>query len=423
MKQFKPVLWTVGVFAFLALGGFSYFAFYPEKAKSKVVVRTLQRAPAFTQKLERAEIAEALGRQRLSSNHVALDSFPVSIHGKSYNLKFTLDRELQQRIENVYERYSPTYAAFVAMDPETGKILAMADYSTEPVSDNLNLRATYPTASVFKVVTSAAAIDEKKLQPRSYFPVNGSYGTLYKRNLKDVVTRWTRYITIEEAFAKSVNSVFAKIAMKRVGPQSMQKYADAFGFNRHIDFDMPLDPGSAIVPLDDSFGLAESGSGYTRRQTMSPIQGALIASAVINGGRIPDPYVVEEVDAPNGVNVYQAEPKQLSKPIDPDTARTLSLLMEHTVTQGTARREYRDYNHNPLLSKLFIGGKTGSFSGDSPAGKYDWFVGFAQSSTNPKKKIAFASMIVNRKYWKVKAAHVAREAILQYFSEAKKAEL
>ena len=417
MKRFKPILWTVCGSTFFSLLAIVYLlTFHGESPKAQRFMRRVPAAEIFIPKLLRTEIAAALGRQRISSNHLKMDSFPLEVKGQSYEVKFTLDRDLQERIEDIYDRYSPAYAAFVAMDPDTGRILAMADYSAESNTDNLALRASYPTASVFKVVTSAAALDEKKIEPRTIMPVNGSYGTLYRRNLRDVVTRWTRYISIEEAFAKSVNTVFAKIAMKNVGPQALQKYANAFGFNQKIDFDMQLDSGSAIIP-DDSFGLAESGSGYTRRQTMSPIQGAMIASAVINGGTLPSPYLVQEVRNKGGVKVFESKEMMLGHAIDQSTAHTLSMIMEHTITQGTARKEYRDYNHHPVLSKLFIGAKTGTLNGDSPSGKYDWFVGFAQSSSNPKKKIAFASMIVNRSYWKVKASHVAREAILQYFAD------
>lgn len=378
----------------------------------------------FTPQLDREEVSQLLGAQRITSNHLKLDSFPVFKDGKSFNVEFTLDRELQEKIEETYHRYDPSFAAFVAMDPETGKILALVDYSSEKREGNLALQATFPAASVFKVVTSAAAMNEGKIQPNAIFPVNGRYTTLYKSNLREVVNRWTRFITIEEAFAKSVNSVFGKIAMNRVGPDAMQRYANNFGFNQKIAFDMPLDMGSAMIPTDDQFGLAESGSGYTTKQTLNPIQGAMMAAAMVNGGKIPAPYLVNEVTNQNGAKVYEAEQnKSLFRPVDAETAKHLALLAEQTVTRGTARREFRDYNHHPVLSKLFVGGKTGSFTGFAPAGKYDWFVGFAQSSADPKKKIAFASMIVNRKYWKIKSYHVAREAILQHFKKINEREL
>lgn len=408
----------VGGIASFLLVGFGLILFRVDAAEPNRILGSIPKAMIPKPSLERETIAAMIGDRRLSSNHLKLDYFPVENDGKDYHVKFTLDRELQERIENLYERYSPVYAAFVAMDPETGRILAMVDYSSEGHEENLNLKASFPAASVFKIVTSAAALDEGLIKPKSVFPVNGSYGTLYKRNLRNVVNRWTRYISIEEAFAKSVNTVFAKIAMNRVGPEGLQKYADAFSFNQQIPFDMPLESGSAIIP-NDEFGLAESGSGYTRRQTLNPIQGAMIAASVVNGGRMPSPYVVEAVSTPQGVKVYGAKQDTFGRPVDRDTAKSLALIMEHTITRGTARKEYRDYNHHPLLSKLFIGAKTGSLSGTEPRGKYDWFVGFAQSSTNPKQKLAFASMIVNRKFWKVKASHIAREAIIEHFGRTR----
>lgn len=367
--------------------------------------------------ISRDEVAKLMGERRISSRDLELDFYPLQGNkGEPLEAKLTLDRELQSKIEELYKRYDPSYAAFVALDPETGKILAMVDHTSEEDQGNLNLQASFPAASVFKVITSAAALGEGKLQPRDRLPVNGSYSTLYKSNLRDTVNRWTRFISIEEAFAKSVNTVFGRIAMKRVGTETMQKYADSFGFNQKIPFDMPLELGIAHVPEDDEYGLAESGSGFTRKQTLNPIQGALIAAAVINQGKIAAPYLVESISKQDGTVMFEhASNPALFHPIEADTAKSLSAIMEHTITQGTARKEFRDYNHHPVLSNLFIGAKTGSLTGYEPFGKYDWFVGFAQSSSNPKQKIAFASMIVNRKYWRVKSSRLAREAIIHYF--------
>jgi cell division protein FtsI/penicillin-binding protein 2 len=426
MNEFRPILWLCGCAAALAIFATATF-FAPKTLGHSVAARGLSSIAQVVRprdELKREDIAHLLGDQRITSNHVKLDYFPVFKDGKSYNLHLTIDRDLQEKIEEVYQRYDPSYAAFVAMDPETGKILAMVDYSSEGQSGNLALKATYPAASVFKVVTSTAALNDGKLRPNAIFPVNGRFGTLYKRNLREVVNRWTRFITIEEAFAKSVNTVFGRIAMNRVGPDALQRYANAFGFNQKIPFDMPIEMGQALVPTDDEFGLAESGSGYTTKQTLNPVQGAMIASAVVNGGRIPAPFLVDEASNQNGEKVYEAKINQsLFHPMDQETAKSLSMIMENTVTRGTAHKEFRDYNHHPILSKLFIGGKTGSFTGATPAGRYDWFVGFAQSSADPHKKIAFASMIVNRKFWKVKSYHVAREAILQHFRSLNEREL
>ncbi len=419
MKRFKPVLFLAAGAAFGAVLG-AAFLLTPNPSGSgtsgsgwKSQARKILR-----NEITRKEVANLIGNQRFTSEQLKKPALVGSNGKENFQIKLSLDSELQERVESLYRRYDPAYAVFVAIDPDTGKILALVDHSTDGHQSNLALQASYPAASIFKVVTSAAALGEGKIAPNSRFPVNGRYTTLYKSNLRDTVNRWTRFISIEEAFAKSVNTVFGKIAMNRVGPTAMQRYADGFGFNQQIDFDMPIEFGSALVPTNDSFGLAESGSGYTRKQTLNPIQGALIAASVINGGRMPAPYLVESVQNEDGNVVFEAQQnKSLFRPLDRDTAKQLALIMEHTVTRGTARKEYRDYNHHPVLSKLFIGAKTGSLTGESPAGKYDWFVGFAQLSSNPKKKIAFASMIVNRKYWKVKASHIAREAVIQHFKQ------
>lgn len=426
MKKFRPILWLCGGGA--AVGVLATASLLAPGTDSPGVA---ERGPSsiprihHRNEISRAQLRELLGDQSLSTDHLRLETFPAFKDGKGYNIHFTLDRDLQTVVEETYQRYNPAYASFVAMDPDTGRILAMVDYSSKGHEGNLNLKASYPAASVFKVVTAAAALNDGKIRPNALFPVNGRPGTLYKRNLREVVNRWTRFMTIEEAFAKSVNTVFGRIAMTRVGPDALQRYADSFSFNQKLDFDMPIEMGSALIPTDDEFGLAESGSGFTRKQTLNPIQGAMIAAAVVNGGHIPAPYIVDTVTGQSGSKVYEAESggAVFSSPMDQETSKSLAMIMEHTITRGTAKREFRDYNHHPVLSKLFIGGKTGSLSGTSPAGRYDWFIGFAQSSADPTKRIAFASMVVNHKNWKVKSYRVAREAILHHFKLINEREL
>ncbi|RZA00811.1 MAG: hypothetical protein EOP11_17950, partial [Proteobacteria bacterium] len=196
MKQFKPVLWMAAGSAVVASLA-AAFVLTPS-ATSQGSRGLAQLSHSLGGHLEKKEVSSLLGDMHLTSNHVKLDSFPVQKDGKQLNVKFTLDRALQEKVEALYQQYDPVYAAFVAMDPETGKILAMVDYSSEPHEGNLALKATYPAASVFKMVTSAAALDEGKISPRATFPVNGRFATLYKRNLNDTVNRFTKFITIEE---------------------------------------------------------------------------------------------------------------------------------------------------------------------------------------------------------------------------------
>jgi peptidoglycan glycosyltransferase len=369
----------------------------------------------FRKELHRDDIANALGKRRVTAQELR-DTLTFTMHDDRFEVISTIQIALQEKVEALYRRYDPLYAAFVAVDPDTGAVLAMADHSRLGHSENLALKSTYPAASVFKIVTSAAAIESAHMQPETAVPFNGSYTTLYKRNLTYKTDRWTRHIRLSEALGKSINSIFGKVAVHGIGRTSLQQYANAFGFNQAITFDMPVDISSVIVPEDD-YGIAESGSGYTKRQTLSPLQGVLIAATIANGGNTPQPSIVKTVLDHDKTVVYEFAPSMINRPITSQTAGLLSEMMEKTITQGTARKIFNDYNRHPILSRLFIAAKTGSLTGDEPRGKYDWFVGFARSNDSGEKRIAFASMIVNDKFWRVKSAFIAREVLLEYYKD------
>ena len=367
----------------------------------------------FVVRVNHEEIVKALGRRRITAENLR-EHISISLRNENFEVISSIQLNLQERIEKLYRRYNPLYAALVALDPTTGEVLALVDHSSKGHVENLALRGTFPAASVFKLVTSAAAIESGHMSSETRIPFNGSYTSLYKRNLTYRTNHWTRFIPLGDALAKSINSVFGKVAIYGVGQKNLQNYANAFGFNRPINFDMPVDISNVTVPAD-RFGIAESGSGYTTDQTLSPMQGALIAATVINDGKTPRPIFVTSVLDREKKPVYTQNAELIGSPISAATAKQIAMMMEKTITKGTARGSFRDYNRHPTLSKLFIGAKTGSLTGNNPQGKVDWFVGFAQSSVDPTRKIAFASLIVNGKYWRVKSAYIARQLILEYF--------
>ena len=128
-------------------------------------------------------------------------------------LEYTLDERLQKSVEGLFNLYRPDYGAFVALDPKDGKILALVSYSqSHGFHGNLALRASFPSASIFKIVTSAAAIEGHQYSADTIIPFNGRKHTLFRGQiLGKEITRWTRYITLREAFAHSINTVFGKI--------------------------------------------------------------------------------------------------------------------------------------------------------------------------------------------------------------------
>jgi len=331
-------------------------------------------------------------------------------------VQYAFDPRLQDEMENLFRSYRPDFGAFVAIDATTGRVLSMVSFSEKnKLQDNLALRATFPSASIFKVVTAAAAIEKAKYSADTIISFNGSNHTLYKSNvLKTSHTRWTRSMTLREAFGKSVNTVFGKIGAT-LGPTELKLYADRFGFNRRIGADFPLQEGRAAIPNDplDHFELAESASGFTRDNTMSPLQGALIAAAIANDGRMMEPYVVQSVFTQDGAKIYSAEPAIAMQAVDEETALEIRELMKQTITRGTSRKAFHNF-FKKKYAALDVGGKTGTLSGNDPKGKYDWFVGYANGGTH---KVAFAALAINEKFWRVKASYLARKGMEIYFAD------
>lgn len=330
-------------------------------------------------------------------------------------IEYSFDSRLQEPMEELFRQYKPDYGAFVALDAATGQVLSMVSFSRRPQEENLALKATFPSASVFKVVTAAAAIASRKYTADTIIPFNGRNHTLYKNHvLKTQINRWTRSMTLKEAFARSVNTVFGKVGAFGVGSDDLRAYADRFGFNRPISADFDFEPGHALIP-DDLWGLAESASGFTRDTTMSPLQGALIAAAIANEGVMMEPYLVQSVyKKSDGAKVYSAEPRVATLTVDPKTATEIRAMMNETVRHGTSTGSFRGFFKQRGFAHIDVGGKTGSLTGNKPRGRYDWFVGYANDGM---RKIAVAALTVNERFWTVKSSYLARRAIETFYKE------
>lgn len=330
-------------------------------------------------------------------------------------VQYSFDPELQARMENLMDTYRPDYGAFVAIDATTGRVLSMVSHSEveRDHHENYALKASFPSASVFKVVTAAAAIAQRKVSGDTLITFTGANHTLYRSNVfKPDRGRWVRQMSLKEAFAKSVNTVFGRIGVFTVGASELRAYADRFGFNRKISADFPIEEGRALI-TDDPWEIAEAASGYTRDNTMSPLQGALIAATVVNGGKMMEPYIVDSLHSPDGTQIYAASPRLANIAIDEATAREVRVLMNETVRRGTSKHAFRGFFKREFMD-LDVGGKTGSLTGTQPPGRYDWFVGYADSGNH---KIAFAAMTVHQKLWRVKSSYLTRLAIEEYFSK------
>lgn len=358
-------------------------------------------------------IAQQIGTA-IKSNEFP-DAVDLKVDGSQQHalVDYTIDDDSQEWMEKTIGQYKPDYAAFVAMDARTGRILSLVSFSeSQPNVENLTVRATFPAASIFKVVTASAALDLDKAKPETVVPYNGANHTLYKKNVEDTkVNRWTRMMTIKEAFARSVNVVFGKLGLFMVGPQSLHEYAQRYMFDQPIPSDLPIEMGKTHIDPADPWTVVQTASGFTRETTMSPVQGALMAAAVANDGVMMEPYIVDSLTDDKGTKMYEAVPKQASVVIEPQADIELRKLFNETVRSGTGRKSFRKTVRHSTFDEVEFGGKTGSLTGLNPAGKCDWFVGYARYNG---ERIAVAGLTVNEKKWKVKSSMLANIFFTHY---------
>ena len=311
-------------------------------------------------------------------------------------------------------RGKPRQIAIVVMDGFQGHILAMAGFDLEDDGTNPCTRAMYPAASIFKIITAAAAMDSLNYTPDTPLYFNGNKYTLYKRQLKEVKNRYTVKVSLEKAFAESINPVFGKLGQTYLGRETLSAYAHAFGFNQNPDTDIIFDTGFFGVK-ENPFHLAELGCGFNRDTVISPVFGAMMVTPLLNEGRTVIPAVISRVMDADGNPIYSHTPALSEAAMSPESAAALAGMMEKTVTHGTARKSFGSFSRDRVLSTLRIGGKTGSLSNREHTIKYDWFTGFAKEKNGPRA-ITFSVVVGHGEYIGTRAASHARALIKQYFT-------
>ena len=361
--------------------------------------------------IDKAFLREALG------TYMKAGEFPTQLiydQQKIY-VNYTLDQDLQNWASERLKRYNPDYGVFVAIEPDTGKVLAMAsNRRDQQQSADLAFNATYPAASTFKVITAAAAIEEGIATPKTVFAYNGKSTSLYKNQVFKVQeNKWTRRLSFKTAFAKSVNPIFGRLGAEELGDKKLIEYAERFGYNAQFISDFEFDNGRITIEPGNQWQAAESASGYTRRNTLSPVHGAALAASIANGGKLISPSIVESVTNTQNQVLYTSDQPVMIDVLSEKTALSMQELMRATITEGTGRKSFRKFNKKKY-SDVIAGGKSGHLSGKTPKGTYDWFIGYGERNS---RKIAYAMLCINKEKWYVKSSVFAREALEHYFKE------
>jgi cell division protein FtsI (penicillin-binding protein 3) len=298
------------------------------------------------------------------------------------SIELTIDEQLQYIAER--EVRAGVLAAradagtAVVMDPHTGEILAMAswptfnpnEYSASPESARRNraVQDLYEPGSTFKLVTASAAIEERVISPRDVIDVSAGMIRFGNRVIDDM-----RRFTFAQVLVNSSNVGAIKVGLK-LGAERMGLYIRRFGFGRPSSPDFPGEsPGIVWEPskLNDS-ALASVSMGY--QVGVTPLQMAAAASVIANGGILYEPHVVRAVV--KGTQRTIVRPKVVRRAILPETAVTLTDIMEQVVLDGTAK--------GAQLASYTVAGKTGTaeklVNGRySPSDQNVSFVGFVPS--------------------------------------------
>lgn len=314
----------------------------------------------------------------------------VDVDGQQRQL--TIDPVLQSELTGLLQEYQTPFAAVVALEPSTGRVLAMAEHSeAEPSLRGLSTRALYPAASIFKIVTAAALLDVG-VPPDEALCAYGGKRKVTPAQLLDS-ERDTRCLTFSRALALSANVIFAKLTSRYLDAEKLKQTARALHFNVPFRFPVPTDLSLASIP-SDTFDLALTGAGFGDVY-LSPLHGAALAAVAANKGRWRAPVLFEDEV------VASAEGERA---LSEATAEALTRMMEETITEGTARRIFRERG----MQVPGAVGKTGSLADKQPFRDYSWFVGFA-----PKEapRVAVAAVIVNDPHWRIRATWLGREAM------------
>lgn len=325
---------------------------------------------------------------------------------------YSIDEEVQRKVEKLFTDYKVPYGLFVAIEPKTGRILATVSHSANRPEWEMGANCQlYPMASLFKIVTATAALEEKKVGPDTPFAFNGKLTSESPKYWRVRPGRGNQQMPLSLAMGKSVNPVYGRLAGEVVGRDPLLLYAGKYGFNQPMLPGSPIAASTAPAPgtVDE---LMRMGAGLNREVKVSPFHAAAIMATVANGGVMMAPSLASEIRDAKGNVVFSQKPMPLRTVMTPQTASDLAHMLATTVESGTSRRAFHDRRGRRMLASVRVAAKTGSIDGTDPAGHYSWFAAYAPMED---PQIALAALVINENKWRIKATSVGEQALEAFF--------
>jgi penicillin-binding protein 2B len=290
-------------------------------------------------------------------------------HGQDVYL--TIDEKIQlyldEAMQEAAKEYEPEKITGIVADPKTGRILAMSNYpafnpNQKDIKNYTNFAVSYPfePGSTMKIFTLAAAIEEGKYNGNEQFQ-SGSYKLpnigrpIYDHNRKGWGT-----ITYNEGVQNSSNVAFSKLVREKLGYEKFRSYISKFGLDQKTNIDLPNEKNGSILY---NYEIEKVTTAFGQGSTITPIQQIQAATAIANGGKMMQPYVIDKIMNPETKKVVQDnEPKVKGKPISEATSKQVRDILETVVTEGTGKPY--------MIDGYSVAGKTGTAQIPGKDGKY-----------------------------------------------------
>jgi cell division protein FtsI/penicillin-binding protein 2 len=325
---------------------------------------------------------------------------------------FGLNQELQEAVKEMLTDYQVPYGVFVAIEPKTGRILAMSSHSSiDPAWESRSFYGLFPMASLFKIITASAALERQQVSADTPFQFRGGLTSENPRYWEIGPHRRNAEMTLAQAMGKSVNPVFGRLASDVVGADAIMGMTSRFGFNAPLFPGAPLTASQANQPAD-RHELMRMGAGLGREVKVSPLHAAAIMAGIANSGIMMAPSLLTEIRGTDGTVLFRPTPTAVRQLVSSQTANELDRMLVTTVSIGTSRRVFHDRRGRLKLADIEIAAKTGSIDGDNPAGHYSWFAAYAPVDD---PKIALVALVINQDRWRIKGTHVGERALEVFF--------
>jgi stage V sporulation protein D len=283
------------------------------------------------------------------------------------NLQLTIDINIQKSIErelnNIVDMFEPDMALAIVMNPNTGEIYGMGsrpdydpnnyqNYNQQVLSRNLPIWATYEPGSTQKIITTSAAVEEKVVDlDNDLFYDSGSV-KVDTAKIKCWKAGGHGQQTFMEVLQNSCNPGFVKMG-QLLGKDRLFSYLDKFGFGAKTGVDLSGEGKGIIFPLSKVGNVELATTAFGQGISVTPVQQVTAVSAVVNGGKLYQPYILKSISEKETGNIIKKNSKKfIRQTISKETSNTMRRALENVVAKGGGKAAYIDGYR--------IGGKTGT---------------------------------------------------------------